>query len=152
MDAESRTRGTLAVQARPTCRRRGKTVQHLRLYYWSKLRIHILTRRDHIRALTRGTFARQQMQLCSLSMEECQDSDLWKCHLLDAVTRSSAPHKPIKPNWQDCSNRSDLSDTHTHLHTHLETLSLHGITLQAIPSMFGLFTKCVCVCCLSVSH
>lgn len=50
-----------------------------------------------------------------------------KCHLLNAVTRSGTLHKPIKPNWQDCSNQSDLSTPpktphHHHHHTHTHTL------------------------------
>lgn len=49
-----------------------------------------------------------------------------KCHLCTPPPPPHAPahHKPIKPNWQDCSNRSDLSvHTLTHTHTHTSRLS-----------------------------
>ena len=103
-----------------------KTVRHLLLYYWSKLHIHILTRRDRVSllALTKGTFCAHTDATLFIIWGGMSGLRSVKCHLQNAVTRSATLNKPIKPNWQDCSNRSDTwTPPHPPLtqHTHTRT-------------------------------
>lgn len=71
------------------------TVQHLRLYYWSKL--HILKSRDCIQHCQKGTWAIQQMRLRSLSMEECQDSDVW--NTIHRTLSDAPAHSANQSTW-----------------------------------------------------
>ncbi len=92
---------------------------------------------------TKGTFAYQQMQLCSLSMEECQDTDLWNAI---CWTLSHAPaHTTNQLNQIDRIVQTGLICPPPHTHTHTHSHTLHGIILQAILSLFGLFTKRACL-------
>lgn len=117
-----------------------KTVQHLRLYYWSKLHIHILTRRDHILLWRKGPLRTNR---CSSVHYLWKNVRIQICENAICSTLSHASaHSANQLNQIDRIVQTSLiCQSHTHTHSAWDYFTSDAVT-------FLDFSQSVCVCLL----